>query len=217
MNNFNFIVGIFLLSTSVFADESQLRGGEAALVEKLHAAYQGIRYYKADFEQIKNIKFLSQPIVSKGLLIFSSELGLVWEVHDPLWVKTIINDEGVFKSNHRETKKKVKDPQIKVVASILTELLSSQLDRVESQFDIQNTVYNEANDEWSVMLIAKGVLIKKAISQIQINGKLNSDDSSNGIQSIVISDASGDETLINLSEQLLSKTEVTSEQRKAFD
>ena len=56
--------------------------GEAGLVEKLHAAYQGVRYYKADFEQIKNIKFLSQPIVSKGLLVFSSELGLVWEVHD---------------------------------------------------------------------------------------------------------------------------------------
>lgn len=190
---------------------------ENSLVQKLHQSYQGIRYFQSDFKQIKTVKFLSKPITSTGQFTFSPELGLVWEVKSPVWVKTLINDEGVFKSNSRIAKQKVKDPQIKVVASILSELFSSQLDRVESQFNIKEVIEDNEAGQWSVTLEAKGSLIKKAITSISITGQLSASQSDNGIESLVIVDASNNETLISLSKQIISQTALTDVQRHAFD
>lgn len=218
--------GLLMLALTSAAGEQKQHN----LVEKLHEAYQDIQFFQSDFTQTKSVKFLSQPIVSTGQMVYSTELGLIWEVKKPVWVKTIINDQGVFKSNARHGSKKVKDPQIKVVASILTELLSSKLDRVESQFQVMDVVQNVQSGHWSVTLQAKGVLIKKAISSITIKGIDNSHhgtevsvagtaeklEKNTGIQHLVVVDAQGNETHISLSNQFISQLTLTDELRQLF-
>ncbi len=206
-----------LLMTSVSQAGVVDKKDQNTLVKKLHQSYQGIRYFQSNFKQIKSVKFLTKPIISTGKMVFSPELGLVWEVTSPIWVKTLINDEGVFKTNARHKKQKVKDPQIKVVSSILTELLSSQLDQVESQFNISDAIDHTESGQWSVTLVAKGLLIKKAISSITIHGQLSTTGAEKGIDSLLIVDAAGNETKVLLSQQVLSQSELTDQQQHAFD
>ena len=164
------------------------------LVDQLQQAYADVTYFEAAFTQEKNIKFLSQPLVSKGRIVFAKNHGMVWEVIDPIYVKTIIKQQGIFKSNQFHENRPVKDVQMKAVADILTELLSSQLDRIESQFNVSEVVIDDDQHEWQVTLTAQSRIIKKALKQLRIEGNMGNDHK--GIGKITILDATENTTVI---------------------
>ncbi|MCF6300480.1 MAG: outer membrane lipoprotein carrier protein LolA, partial [Proteobacteria bacterium] len=131
-----------------------LLADDSFLIEQLHNKYQNISYYQASFTQTKNVSYLSKPLITTGQLEFALDTGLIWEVNKPLWVKTLITSKGVYKSTKYRKKQKVKDRQIKLIAEIMTELLTANLDKVASQFEI--TTANIIDNNWEVHLTPKG-------------------------------------------------------------
>lgn len=183
------------------------------LVHRLQQAYADVAYFEADFTQEKMVKHLSKPLISKGKIKFAKEHGMIWEIIEPIAVQTKINQQGIFKTNQFFKDKKVKDVQMKAVADIFSELLSSKLDRIEGQFDVENAVYDEGTMGWQVTLKAKSAVIKKALKALLIKGSdfsnkdqitsaKNTEPSSNeqinqGIQAIQIIDQAGNSTTIS--------------------
>ena len=178
------------------------------LVKKLHEAYSNVTYFEASFVQEKSVKFLSKPLVSKGHIQFLKNHGMVWEIMEPIWVHTKINESGIYKTNQFEKNKKVTDVQMKAVAQILSELLSSKLDRIESQFSISDVVIDAQHNRWQVSLSAASLMIKKAIETIVIKGYLASEGQSKGISQIKIIDPAGNTTLIRFIDIQLSEQSV---------
>ncbi len=183
---------MWLLPINLVAAEQQ------NLAEKLHQAYADVSYFKAEFVQEKRVKYLSAPLISKGFLKFSNEHGMVWEITHPIWVKTIITDQGIFKTNRYHSNKKVNDVQMKAVAGILSELLSAQLDRIKSQFEISEVNIETDSNHWQVTLLSQSPLIKKALNSLVIEGNLGSETHSKGIDKIQITDQADNVTVISL-------------------
>ncbi len=190
-------VFFILIATMASANQNDL-------VKKLHEAYADVQYFEASFVQEKTVKFLSKPLVSKGHIKFSKKHGMIWEITKPIWVKTKINKNGIFKTSQFHQNKKVTDVQMKVVAQILSELLSSQLDRIESQFSISELTLNDENNSWQVTLSASSILIKKAIKALNIMGNLENENQSKGISRIEIIDPSQNITVITFIDVKLS-------------
>ncbi len=189
---------LLFLTASVGADQQDL-------IEQLHQAYVDVNYFAADFVQEKQVKFLSKPLISKGQIKFHKNNGMVWEITEPIWVKTKINDSGIFKTNQFYQDKKVTDVQMKAVAGILTELLSSQLNRIESQFKVAEVTIDDRQKNWKATLLADSLLVKKALNGLLIEGYLPAADQPKGISQITIIDQANNQTKITFSNVELHK------------
>lgn len=199
-----------------------LSAGSQTLVEQLHQAYHDVNYFQADFEQHKQIAFLSKPLVSSGRLIFAKNQGLIWQLEKPLWSKTRITDEGVFKSNKYQHNKKVTDHQVQALGGILQELLSAELNQVKSRFHINEPHIDEQQGRWYVTLTAKNKMVKKAIKSIVLQGKLklsvaSKEKSVGGIEGIIITEQNDDQTKIQLTHIVESKQPLSEEQLGVFN
>ncbi len=183
--------------------------GQQDLIEQLHQAYVDVNYFAADFVQEKQVKFLSKPLISKGKIKFHKNSGMVWEIIEPIWVKTKINDSGIFKTNQFYQDKKVTDVQMKAVAGILTELLSSQLNRIESQFTVAEVMIDDGQKNWKATLLADSLLVKKALNSLLIEGYLPSADQQKGISQITIIDQANNQTQITFSNVELHKEKLS--------
>ncbi len=190
---------------------------ESFLIEQLHEKYHNINYYQADFRQSKNVSYISKPLITTGQLEFAVGLGLIWEIKEPLWTKTLINKEGVFKTTKYHKNQKVKDMQIKVIAEIMTELLTANLDKVESKFELLVLHKGDAQDPWQVQLKPKGALMKKALLKIILKGQPADDKIKSGIAQIIIIDQAQNVTTLSLQEKILQKGALSPSLRQHFE
>ncbi len=204
---------VVLLSGSVL---NQAVANQITLVDQLHQAYNQVVYFEADFTQEKHIKYLSKPLVSKGKIKFAKEQGMIWEITEPVWVKTKIQNNQIFKTTSYQTNKQVNDVQMKAVAQILTELLSSQLDRVESQFNVSALQMDETNGIWQVKLLPKAVMIKKALHELLITGQVSNEFDQQGISRIKVIDNNGNQTDIAFESVHIKTGTLTQEVLDAF-
>ena len=180
-----------------------LHAEDSILVEQLHQAYDQVQYFEAEFVQNKQVKFLSKPLVSTGVIKYAPTHGMIWEVVKPIWVKTKINDEGIFKTNSFEQNVKVKDVQMQAVADILGELLGARLDRMRSQFELSASQLSDDQLHWEATLIPRSKLIKKALAQLHIEGLLDDAGQGQGISKITLVDPNENITTIVFSEVVM--------------
>ena len=180
-----------------------LRAEDSILVEQLHQAYDQVQYFEAEFVQNKQVKFLSKPLVSTGVIKYAPTHGMIWEVVKPIWVKTKINDEGIFKTNSFEQNVKGKDVQMQAVSDILGELLGARLDRMRSQFELSASQLSDDQLHWEATLIPRSKLIKKALAQLHIEGLLDDAGQGQGISKITLVDPNENITTIVFSEVVM--------------
>ncbi|MBL4659645.1 MAG: outer membrane lipoprotein carrier protein LolA, partial [Alcanivoracaceae bacterium] len=191
---------------------------DSTLINQLHEKYQNVSYYQANFIQEKQVSYISKLLITQGRLEFALNEGLIWEVEKPLWVKTLITDKGVFKSTKYQQKQKVRDIQIKLIAEIMTELLTANLDKIESHFKISSVDQSDA-DNWRINLNPKKMIMKKALKQISLIGikAHNPDDEINGIKEIIITDKAANITRILLTDIVLHKGPIGIDIRSKFE
>ena len=204
------LFNMFLMNSAYAAD--------SILINQLHEKHQNVSYYQASFTQEKQVSYISKLLITQGRLEFALNEGLIWEVEKPLWVKTLITDKGVFKSTKYQQKQKVKDIQIKLIAEIMTELLTANLDKIESHFKI-SSVDQSDRDNWRINLNPKKMMMKKALKQISLIGikAHNSDDEINGIKEIIITDKAANITRIILTDIVLHKGPIGIDIRSKFE
>jgi hypothetical protein len=54
------------------------------------------RLLRGDFVQERHLSGLNAPLISKGHYIFSSDLGLIWRVVEPIGVTTVLSPRGGY-------------------------------------------------------------------------------------------------------------------------
>jgi len=201
---------LFLLNSAYAVD--------LTLINQLHEKYQNVSYYQANFIQEKQVSYISKLLITQGRLEFALNKGLIWEVKKPLWVRTLITDKGVFKSTKYQQKQKVRDIQIKLIAEILTELLTANLDKIESHFKISSVDQSDA-DNWRINLNPKKMIMKKALKQISLIGikAHNHDVEINGIKEIIITDKASNITRIILKDIVLHKGPISVDIESKFE
>lgn len=195
MKNLCILTLIFFIGI-VSAEKDSGKDAQTRL-NQLTSVYSDTTFFEADFTQTKQVRFMHKPLVSSGQIKFAKNHGLLWIIEQPFQSKTWVNQQGVFKANQFEDKKKVKDPQMKVVAGLLSDLFSSQVNKVARKF----TVSDESTDDnmWQVTLRPDSALIKKVLQSIEVIGAESNTKISQGIQRIVVTDRNDNVTEIKFS------------------
>jgi len=170
-------------------------------ISKINASAAAIKNMSCSFTQTKNLKMLSDKMVSTGKLYYSKPNRLRWEYTSPYRYMFILNGSKVFTGN--SSRKNVIDANTnkvyREVSRIMMNAITGQVLSNTSDFtaDIEDTY-----STWTVTLMPKKKELKHVFKKLQLifNKKTNM------ISAIKIYEKNGDSTDITLSGISTDKT-----------
>jgi len=166
-------------------------------------------FLKADFSKIRQLKIMSRPFNTTGKVLFLPKKGLIWETLTPLRDVLFITHDGVGQLD-KETNKlvKINNPIVKSASMVFVTIISLDLDKIKQIFDIK--VAESVDGLQRYILFPKDENIKKAIKQIEIKGKQR-------IETIIISEHSGDSTQVLFKNEQFKQDAFTQDELKLFE
>ena len=137
----------------------------------LNTMSENLKSISTEFSQNKKISFISEPLISKGKLIFVLKEGLIWEISTPFQSKTLVNKQGVFDLDTHPMQKK-NDPQMQALADIISLIFTGDFTDIETLFTVNN-IQNSHQEAWQFTLEPKKAFIKKVLNYISFKGSQN--------------------------------------------
>ena len=122
---------------------------------------------KSDFIQDKNLSFLSEKIISKGLFYFKKENKIRWQYTDPFDYLIIINDDKIFiKDEDKESKYDMGSNKIfNEINKIITGCVQGEILNNDKDYKIE---YYENDNFYYVKLTPYSDKMKEFLSNIDI-------------------------------------------------
>jgi len=122
---------------------------------------------KSDFIQEKNLSFLSEKIISKGLFYFKKENKIRWQYTEPFDYLIIINDDKIYiKDEDRESKYEMASNKIfKEINKIITGCVQGEILNNDKEYKIE---YYENDNFYYVKLTPYSEKMKEFLSNINI-------------------------------------------------
>lgn len=165
-------------------------------------------FVKASFIKARQLKVLSRPFVTSGVLLFAPGKGVVWHTTRPVEDIVLINEAGIRNVGERQdvlAKSMSQNPVMKSVARLFIALFSLDLDRIRQEFEIVSARHDASGMRYR--LRTKDATLSSIIEEITLRGQ-------NRVNEIVISEKSGDSTTINISDELFDVRELTDRDRE---
>ena len=171
--------------------------------------FRKIAVFSANFQQLKSIKMLKRPLLSKGKFIFAKKNGLYWKINHPFSSTTVITADGIFEEQSngqmKEVAKQAK-PVVKAFSEAFLSVFSGDYSVLSKHFTIFFRVKKKG---WEIGLQPLQSQMKKSIHQIVIKGD-------HLIESMRIFEANGDVTAVEFAETKIAKT-LSPEEQKYFE
>ncbi|MCK4360308.1 MAG: outer membrane lipoprotein carrier protein LolA, partial [Bacteroidales bacterium] len=126
-----------------------------------------INTIKSDFIQEKNLSFLSEKIISKGLFYFKKENKIRWQYTEPFDYLIIINDDKIFiKDEDKESKYDMGSNNIfNEINKIITGCVQGKILNNDKDYKIE---YYENDNFYYVKLTPYSEKMKEFLSNIDI-------------------------------------------------
>ena len=147
-------------SFKAIKDISLFKSNLAEMTEKTNTI-------KSDFIQEKNLSFLSEKIISKGLFYFKKENKIRWQYTEPFDYLIIINDDKIYiKDEDRESKYDMASNKIfKEINKIITGCIQGDILNNDKEYKIE---YYENDNFYYVKLTPYSEKMKEFLSNINI-------------------------------------------------
>ncbi|MFZ6758550.1 LolA family protein [Undibacterium sp. Ji50W] len=161
------------------------------------------------FDQTKQLVGMKKPLASNGRFCVINGKGVLWRTLQPFPnTLRLTRDEIVHMQGDRVAMRldAQKEPTVRMINSVLFSLLSGDLGKLESLFEVDGTA--DAGS-WKVSLKAREAALAKAIGQISLDGAAY-------VKNIHIDEASGDRTAIIFSDIKTGETAITAEELAMF-
>ena len=122
---------------------------------------------KSDFIQEKNLSFLSEKIISKGLFYFKKENKIRWQYTEPFEYLIIVNENKIYiKDEDRESKYDMASNKIfKEINKIITGCVQGEILNNDKEYKIE---YYENDNFYYVKLTPYSEKMKEFLSNINI-------------------------------------------------
>ena len=169
------------------------------IVRSIAGNVSAVKSIQCDFRQEKSVSLLNDKVVSKGRMYFSDG-NLRWEYLTPYNYVFLVNGEDVVvKSDDKTTKMDSRSGQLyKRIAQLMANTISGSNLVQNKDFNVE--VY-ENGSKYVAKLVPVQARMKKMFSEISLYFNNNQ----NIVEKIVIAEASGDKTTIEI---LNAKTNV---------
>lgn len=169
------------------------------IVRSIAGNVSAVKSIQCDFRQEKSVSLLNDKVVSKGRMYFSDG-NLRWEYLTPYSYVFLVNGQDVVvKSDDKTTKMDSRSGQLyKRIAQLMANTISGS--NLVQNNDFKVEVY-ENGSKYVAKLVPVQARMKKMFSEISLYFNNNQ----NIVEKIVIAEASGDKTTIEI---LNAKTNV---------
>lgn len=199
-----------LVATTVVADEAVI--GDKAFLQ-IQQTYQTATFIAADFQQQRQVKFISKPLISEGEFVFARKHGLIWQINTPFFSKLLYNDGDIYQSTTDVDKAQMDkaDPDMMAAAmtKIMDDILSGQWALLNDKFSVIDSS-ELTNGDKQVRLKATDQLVAKVVTTLTIHfSKL--------IETVEFSDADGNVTKLTFRNQTYQQTPLTDAELARFN
>lgn len=144
-------------------------GAEPALLDTIAARLARSPVVRAEVEQIKTLRVLSRPMHSSGSLLFSRDHGLLWDMHTPFAVQTVITEQRLVQmaDGERTELHTARQPALAGITAVFFPVLAGDLARLAGDFTIEAQGVPE---HWQLRLTPRHAPLNGLIDHLQLNG-----------------------------------------------
>ena len=162
------------------------------------------------FTQRRVLREIPRPLVSKGDFLLARELGVQWRTHDPFDSELVLTRNGMtLRADAADTVElsTQEQPGVRAVAEIVFALFALDLETLERRFLLFAA---GTPDEWQIGLRPRDAVTASVFRQAVISG-------SRQVERVVLEDAAGDPTEVNLSDVASRSAPLSASERAHFD
>lgn len=165
-----------------------------------------------NFSQVKTISAVNRSMKSSGTFIFSLD-GIMWKTQKPFPSTMVVGMTSVKQTlaNGKETVIDASSNQIFTsISTTLSAMFSGNSEVLQNNFDVD---FTSAGSDWKAVLSPKDSMVKKILVSLSISGKAT--ENSADLNSIVMTEATGDTITYNFTDQKYPK-ELTNDEKAYF-
>lgn len=165
-----------------------------------------------NFSQVKTISAVNRSMKSSGTFIFSLD-GIMWKTQKPFPSTMVVGMTSVKQTlaNGKETVIDASSNQIFTsISTTLSAMFSGKSEVLQNNFDVD---FISAGSDWKAVLSPKDSMVKKILVSLSISGKAT--ENSADLNSIVMTEATGDTITYNFTDQKYPK-ELTDDEKAYF-
>lgn len=166
-----FLVFLFMMSLTLFAQEQKLSASEiAAFKATVEKETKTIKSLKTDFIQYKHLDFLSKDIETSGKMYFKQPNLLNWQYTKPYQYSIVFKNNKVYIND--QGNKSTVDAKSKMFEKINKLIVGSVSGNMfdDKEFSI---AYFKNKDSYIAKLTPKTATIKKYINQVDLYFPMN--------------------------------------------
>ena len=182
----------------------------AVTLEQLQQRFASQQVIRANFEQVRTISGMSQPLVSRGQLLIAQQQGLWWHQATPFVMTLILDDKRMVQSMSGQPPQVItadSNPQMFQFNHLLRALFQADEKVLRENFELD--FRDQGNDQWQLSLTPKAAPLNKIFNRIDLQGAAF-------LNRITLDDKQGDKTAITLSDTRTEPKQLTDEERARF-
>lgn len=163
---------------------------------------------RANFEQQKKLASLNKTYISKGEVLFSKNVGVLWKIQSPVQADLVVTARKLVQKTQRTSSQiEVDKTPYGSVATMFLQLMSGNEAALAKNFNVISVNYTPA--QWSVSLVPKSSLFKKLFVRVDAQGQQY-------VDRIVIQEQANNRTTIRFSQHSIQPQTLTAAENALF-
>ncbi|CAM4356029.1 LolA family protein [Acinetobacter pragensis] len=179
-----------------------------AELKQIFSQLGAVPMVRAHFEQQKKLASLNKTYVSKGEVLFSKNLGVLWQIQSPVKADLVVTPRKLVQKTQRTSSQiEVDKTPYGSVATMFLQLMSGNEAALAKNFNVVSANYSPA--QWNVVLTPKSSLFKKLFVRVDAQGQRY-------VERIAIQEKANNSTVIRFSQQSTQPQSLTAAENALF-
>ncbi len=163
------------------------------------------------FTHVKHLREIPKPLTASGEFVFARELGVYWHTQKPFDSVVVLTSQGILeKAEGARTLNLSADeqPAVRMIASVFLALFTLDMTTLERNF----LLFSESGTagRWTIALQPRGGAIANVFVRATVSGSVD-------VEQVVLTDAHGDRTIIDLTAIRYSNAAPSAATRALFE
>jgi hypothetical protein len=168
------------------------------------------RAVRGAFVQKRNLAGLSKPLESSGDFLFARDLGIAWHTRRPFDSQFVLTHEGMSQRDEGGEAMRVSaadQPALTVVSRVFFALFALDFEALSQDFTMAGL--DDGKQPWRLLLRPKTAALGSVFKQAMLTGDAT-------VQTVILEDANGDSTVIDLHDVQYDPKGLTGDERRRF-
>lgn len=144
------------------------------------------------FTHEKHLREVARPLTSTGEFVFARELGVYWHTQKPFDSEVVLTRNGILEKVERSQTLQLSagdQPAVRMIANVFLALFTLDMASLERDFELSSV---SEGAHWTIGLKPRAGAIAAVFTQATVSGAAD-------VEQVVLTDAHGDRTVIQLS------------------